>query len=317
MKNRYLKNKLAGLLAILIVVASFAGCLDGDDDDKDDDKDNGYDYADSSYVVSAEWLNNNTERDDVLIVDARGQAAYDEGHIPGAIPVAWQEFANMAPAAGEAGFGVLLPASNLSTLLAEKGFDTDKTIVVYANNPNGWGEDGRIVWMLRMVGLEKSGMLDGGYDNWNGSGYDISTESTEPVASDFTVTGLDLSYTISTTGLNDTLDSVKIIDTRTLEEYDGATNYGEARGGHLPGAISLPFVELLNADGTFKNQLELETVFGAATISKDDTIITYCTAGIRSAHMALVLRMAGYQNSMNYDASFYEWAGNDNLTVEQ
>jgi len=72
----------------------------------------------------------------------------------------------------------------------------------------------------------------------------------------------------------------------------------------------------MNADGTFKTQSELVTIFAAANLTTEDEIVSYCTAGIRSAHLTLMLRMTGYGMSMNYDASFYEWAGNDNLTVE-
>jgi len=312
-----LRSEYIWFLTILFVVSSFAGCLgDDDDDDKDEDKDIVYDFADNSFVVSAKWLNDNLENESILIIDARGAAAYTAGHIPGAISAIWQEFANVTIPAGEEGFGVLLDAENLSTILASKGVDNDKLIIVYANNSNGWGEDGRIVWMLRMAGIQNSKMLDGGFDFWNNSGYQVSTEETTPTASDFTVTTLDQTWTISTQELNASLDNLKILDSRSLEEYDGAANYGEARGGHIPGAILLTFANVLKEDGTFKNQAGLETIFANAGLAKDDEIVTYCTAGIRSAHLALVLRMAGYPNSMNYDASFYEWAGNDNLTVE-
>ena len=310
-----MKKTFALFLVFFIAVSTFAGCLHDDGDD-DDDQDIKYDYVDKSFVVSAKWLSDHLEDENILIVDARGQDAYDQGHIPGAIVVAWGEFTDMSGSAGDEGWGTLLDPTKLSTAMAAKGFDTGKTIVVYANNPNGWGEDGRIVWMLRMAGLQDSKMLDGGFSYWNDSDYAVTKDTTDPTTSDFTVTNLDANYTITTMELNDTLDSLKVLDSRTKEEYDGATNYGEKRGGHIPGAISFPFANVLNDDGTFKNQTGLEAVFTAANLTKDDDIVSYCTAGIRSAHLSLVLRMAGYANSMNYDASFYEWAENDNLTVE-
>ncbi len=310
-----MKKTLAWIFVLLIVVTSFAGCTDDDDDD-DDEKE--YDYVDNSLVVNAKWLKDHLEDTDLLIVDARGQDAYDAGHIPGAIVVAWGEFADMTPAPGEAGFGVLLPAAELSPLLAAKGFAADKAIVVYANNPNGWGEDGRIVWMLRMAGLTNSKMLDGGFSHWEAEGYDTTTTATAPTASTFTVTELDASYTITTTALETKIaaGTIKVVDSRTEDEYDGATDHGEARGGHLPGAILITFVDVLNTDGTFKDQAGLSKVFTDAGLSKDDDIAVYCTAGIRSAHLALTMRMAGFSKAVNYDASFYEWAGDRTLSLE-
>jgi len=196
--------------------------------------------------VGAAWLNDHLDDDDLIIVDARGKDPYDEGHIPGAIYVAWGEFTDMADKGpGDEGWGVLLEPANLSQKMAEKGFDTDKTIIVYANNPNGWGEDGRIVWMLRMAGLTNSKMLDGGFGFWNASGFQVSKDTTDPTASEFSVDSLDMNWTISTTELNDTLGSKKIVDSRTQGEYDGAQDYGEKRGGHLPGAILMPFTTLI------------------------------------------------------------------------
>ena len=275
-----------------------------------------HDYVDTSFIVNAEWLNKNLDREDLIILDVRGQNAYDEGHIPGAIPVIWQEFANVSITPGEVGFGVLLDTQNLSRVMGEKGFEKDKTIIVYANNQTGWGEDGRITWMLRMAGIEKSKMLDGGFPFWNASGFNITKEASTPEPSTFIIDSLDETFTITTSDLNASLNDVKILDSRSKEEYDGATNFGEARGGHLPGAIHFSFKNAYNVDGTLKNQSQLEKLLLDASLSKNDEIVTYCTAGIRSAHLSIILKMTGFVNSKNYDASFYEWAGNENLDLE-
>ncbi|UTW69537.1 hypothetical protein KHA80_22805 [Anaerobacillus sp. HL2] len=86
-----------------------------------------------------------------------------------------------------------------------------------------------------------------------------------------------------------------VIDTRTEKEFNGATDFGETRGGHIPGSINLPFKELYNNDSTIKSQKDIDAIMSELGISKDDTIVTYCTTGIRSAHMTLILRMAGYE----------------------
>ena len=100
----------------------------------------------------------------------------------------------------------------------------------------------------------------------------------------------------------------KIVDVRTDEEYEGAKKYNEAKGGHLPGAIHIRYTDLFREDGTLRSQADIDKMLKDAGISKDDKIVTYCTGGIRSAYMQLVLEMAGCKNTWNYDQSFWRWA---------
>ena len=99
----------------------------------------------------------------------------------------------------------------------------------------------------------------------------------------------------------------KIVDVRADEEYEGQVLYGEAKGGHLPGAIHIRYTDLFNEDCTLKTNEEIIAMFEAAGLAKTDNIVTYCTAGIRSAYMQLILEMCGYENTWNYDESYYRW----------
>lgn len=274
-------------------------------------------FVDDSYIVTADWLKENIDREDLLVLDARGEDAHKKGHISGAIPVMWQGFANMEGGPGEANWGTVLEPKALSEKLSQHGITKDKEIVVYTTSPNGWGEEGRIVWMLKRAGFENAKMLDGGYDYWSSNGYETSKDKVELVAGNVEVTDLDNETNITTEELNSKLNEVVIIDVRDKSEYEGATKYGEARGGHLPGAINITFNEFLNKDGTLKTAEEIQSILDDNGIKKDDEIVTYCTAGIRSAHMQIVLDMMGYENAKNYDASFYAWAGNEDLEVEK
>lgn len=274
-------------------------------------------FSNDTYMVTADWLQENIEREDLLILDARGEDAHKKGHINGALPVMWQWFSNMEGGPGEPNWGTVLDAENLSKKLSEYGITKDKEIVVYTTSPNGWGEEGRIVWMLRRAGFENAKMLDGGYDYWSSNGYEISKDKVEIVATNVEVEALDDKTNITTEELNNKLNQVVIIDVRDKAEYEGATKYGEARGGHIPGAINITFNEFLNTDGTLKTAEEIQIILDDNGIKKDDEIVTYCTAGIRSAHMQIVLDMMGYKNAKNYDASFYAWAGNEDLKVEK
>ncbi|OIJ20871.1 sulfurtransferase [Anaerobacillus alkalidiazotrophicus] len=270
-------------------------------------------YVNNELLVSVEWLKENVNSEGILILDARGEEEYAKGHIPGSMPVSWQQFSKMDGGPGEVDWGVVLDAPQLSERLSTIGVSSDKTIVVYGN-PNSWGEDGRVIWMLQTAGIQAK-MLNGGWTAWEAT-EEVSKESTVPEASNFNVEELDLTYFASTEWLSENYENLVVIDTRTEKEFNGATDFGEARGGHIPGAVNLPFKELYNHDSTIKSQVDIEQVMEGIGITKDDTIVTYCTAGIRSAHMTLLLNMAGYENVKNYDASIYEWANNDTLPLD-
>jgi thiosulfate/3-mercaptopyruvate sulfurtransferase len=267
-------------------------------------------FEDNAYFVNGDWVNVHLEDEDVIILDARGDKAYGKGHIKNALPVAWPNFAKMDVKPGVKGFGVLLNPEELGKKIADLGITKDKKVIAYGPAQDGWGEDGRIVWMLKMAGIEKAKMLNGSFEYWEDKGYAVSKEASEAKKSDFTLEKLDFSRNIDTKALMDKYNDYVILDTRTKDEYEGAIKYNEARGGHLPGAIFAPYSDLFNDDGTLKNQETLEKMFMDLGLSKEDKIVTYCTGGIRSAYMQLVLEMLGYKHAMNYDASFYEWAGN-------
>lgn len=274
-------------------------------------------YSDPSLTTSASAVNAALGSADVVILDIRSSAAYTAGHIPGAINVIWQTFATVGTGSpGDPNWGVLKTPAEIGTLLGSLGIDATKEVVVYADAPDGWGEDGRIVWMMRMAGVVNAKMLNGGIKAWQNAGYALSTTTPTPVAVTFSLASLDNTYTTDKAWILSHMNDadVKIIDVRASEEYAGAILYGERRGGHLPGAISLPFNTTLFTNdptnpGVFKNQDQLEAIFTAAGIKKTDTIVSYCTKGIRSALMTMALRMAGYTKAVNYDASFYDWAG--------
>lgn len=275
-------------------------------------------FVDTSYIVNADWLKGNLDRDDLLLLDARGQEAYDKGHIPGAIAVTWQMFADMSGAPGKnPDWGTVLEPKALSEKLSQFGISSDKEIVVYTNTVGGWGEDGRIVWMLRRAGLANTKLLDGGFNYWKEQGNEVSKDSAALAPAAFEVKELDDRTNIETDELASKLGKVVIIDAREKDEYEGAAKYGELRGGHLPGAINLPFNQFLNEDGTLKTAQQIKNILDANGINKEDEIVTYCTAGIRSAHMQIVLDMMGYENAKNYDASFHAWAGREDLQLEK
>ena len=324
----HIKNnkKISIIVAMLMMGSTFVGCAKDKKEStttsepkkneqtvklstKDD-----YTYEGNDYFTSISWLEKNIEKNkNLVIIDARSEDDYKKGHIPGAINVAWQSLAQMEGKAGDKNWGTLLEKDALSKALSEIGITKDSQVVVYATK-GAWGEDGRIAWCLQRVGVDGR-MLNGGFDLWKSENKETSKDISKNEASDFKVEKITNDNNITTDELKKEIKDVKLIDTREEDEYKGATNFGEARGGHLPNAINITFNKLYNEDGTIKSNEEIDKVMKENKIEKTDKIVTYCTAGIRSAHMGLALKNAGYENVRNYDASYYEWAADKNNEV--
>lgn len=325
-------KKIAILLSMVMVGSMFAGCANKDDSQSNEEntkkeeavdqkteattKDD-YNFDNNDYFTSLSWLEENMDKNDkLLIIDARAEKEYKAGHIPGAINVAWQSLAKVEGKAGEKDWGTLQDKEALSDNLSKLGIKKESQVVVYANK-DGWGDDGRIVWCLQRAGIDAR-MLNGGFDLWSSEKKEVTKDEPKEIAkSDLKLDSIKPDLNISTDDLKKEYKELKIIDVRGEDEYKGATNFGEARGGHLPDAINIPFAKLYNEDGTIKSNEEIDKVMKEAGVEKSDNIVTYCTAGIRSAHMALVLKNAGYENVRNYDASYYEWAGDESNQVEK
>jgi len=255
-----------------------------------------------------------------VILDTRDAKAYAAGHIEGAISAPWQTFSTVTVGKpGDPNWGTLLPPADIAAALGKLGVDTSKTVVTYAD-PTGWGEDGRVKWTMESIGLDNVKMLDGGYPAWTAAGNKTSTAATTLPPTTVAVVSDNLA------NINVTTDQVKkatedssaiLVDTRSKKEYDGAIDYGEKRGGHIPGAINIPFSENFNEDGTVKSDEALMALYMDAGIPMDATAYSYCTKGIRSAYVQQILTMLQFKVTKYYDASFYSWAGDSALPVDK
>ena len=121
---------------------------------------------------------------------------------------------------------------------------------------------------------------------------------------------------VDTAFVRDNMGAAVLVDARAPEEYNGETTMGEAREGHIPTAVNVPYIGLINEDGTMKTAEELEKLFSDAGLSKDDKVIVYCTGGVRAAAVAEALVDAGYTDVSVYTAGYSEWAGDVANAVE-
>lgn len=256
------------------------------------------------------WWVSATEAKDLIdqgatFLDARGKR-FLQKQLQGAIAVQWQTF---SPAEGSDRGNLLADDARLTEKLQGIGISANRPVVVFGNPAQGWGEEGRIVWMLRTLGHSQAVMVDGGFAALIAANIPVQTGKPEqPTPGNFVVQRR-ATWDIQQDELKAQLDASAaiVVDTREPREFAGATPYGEQRGGHLPGAVNLYFKNLLTPDGRLLPPAELQNQLTAQGITPDKPIIVYCTGGIRSGWMAAVLVSLGYEVK-NYAGSMWEWS---------
>ena len=319
------------VLCLTAVLAVITGCSGNDADDSvpavtdkiDDDvqykqeedkveeeetiPDDGHFHGE--YVVTGDYAKDRIGAEDALFIDARGWQKAVLGTLKGAIATTWQDLCTCQEGqAGDAGWGKIPAPDDLEKRLGELGITKDKEIIVFADTVDGWGDDARLVWEFLAAGFADVKMIDGGYAAAKAAGAETQLFASGAEPGEVTVDKIDNTHVMTTEELQENYDDYTIVDVRTDEEYNGAILYNEAQGGHLPGAIHVRYTDLFQEDGTLKPNQELIEMFESAGVDKDDKVVTYCTGGIRSAYTQLVLEMCGYENTWNYDQSFWRWS---------
>lgn len=288
---------------------------DKQDQSKDQNKDQSKDQKTSEQafvgkeIVNAQYVKEHLNDPNIIFVDARGEKNAKSGTLKNAVVMSWQQIANtenIKP--GQENWGHILSPEVLSQKLGALGLDKNKEIVLFSTAGKGWGEDGRIMWELQAAGYQNLKMVDGGIQAIKAAGVELTDEISKPTPVEVKIDKIDYKNTINTAELTKDKSQYKIVDSREKDEYAGATKYGEAKGGHIPGAINIPYTSLYNEKGLLKSNAEIEKMFKDAGLNKDDKIVTYCTGGIRSAYMQLIMDMVGYHNVKNYEGSYYNWA---------
>lgn len=296
------------LLTALPVAATQPGC-----GSSTEYKNSGEAYARPGLLISTEDLSEILDDPALVVIDVRPREAFDKEHIPGAVNLQWTRFTHLLGSK----FWQLLPLWLVELHLGLSGITIDDAIVLYNDQETGWGEDGRFYWMFAYLGQRSVRVLNGGWNRWTLEGRETTTETTS--------TGLTryraeirpelLADKSWMTGHYDD-DDVRVIDSRSREEYDGAVLYGEARGGHIPGARSLHWRETIGPDYKIRPASELREALEAIGVTGDAEVAVYCTGGVRSGHLFFVLDLLGYPMVRNYDGSFWEWAADPELPIE-
>jgi thiosulfate/3-mercaptopyruvate sulfurtransferase len=260
-----------------------------------------------SFVWSVDKLK--SQYNSVIVLDARAEGEYKKGHLPGAVRATWQEWSNMAVSQDSGEWGVIQPYEKLSEIFGNLGIDGTKPVVIYTDTNNGWGEEGRQLWTLRVFGLNNTYILNGGISAWEASGGEIAKDPTKITPVKGPAPNPNLALFASTQDVANGLGTVNLLDMREDQEYAGTKNYGEASKGRIPGAKHIWFKDFYTPDGFLLNPAQVRARLEAIGYESDAPVITYCTGGIRSGFAVVMLLIAGYDNVRNYNASFSGWTG--------
>lgn len=234
------------------------------------------------------------------VLDARDAASFAQGHLPGAQLYAWQAMTGQGPARGR----IRPDLRALADALAALGVDNDRPTLVYGAAGKGWGEEGHAAWLLAFLGHRDIALLDGGFPAWRAAGRPVVTATAAARRGRFDPRPRpELRAT-----REEFARALQVVDVRTAVEFAGATPYGEPRGGHVPGAKHLDWRALLDENGRVRPSGQITRVLANAGIDPSQEIVTYCTAGVRSAFAAVVLIARGLPRVRNYDGSMAEWA---------
>lgn len=250
-----------------------------------------------------------------LLIDARAVHLRILNSVKGSKNISWEELS----LPNEPVKGKLLPAAELQKKWNELKFKSSDTFLVFGDPLSGWGEEGRLVWTLRMSGFLNSYWVDGGVKNFlihkNIGNAIKETPSNEIVSKKKEIIPARLGeYDIDIVSLQKALSQKQppytIIDVREEREYLGETPYGESRGGHIPGAKWIFYKDFLDKDGFIKPKEEVLKILKLKNTSTDSTLVSYCTGGIRSAWTTSVFQSYGVR-SLNYSGSMWEWSAGD------
>lgn len=245
-----------------------------------------------------------------LIVDLADDTDYQQRHVPGAVHLPFSSLIRAEPPA----MGLLPHPQQLSEVFSRLGLTAETHVVAYDHEANG--RAGRLLWTLDVLGHERASLLNGGINAWEADGFASETASNMPAPSDYRARIArpeliaDKDYILE--HLQD--PAVAVLDARSPGEYSG-TDVRAARGGHIPGAVNLNWLETM--DGERQRRLLPDTVLRQMLeqrgLTSDKEVIAHCQTHHRSSHSYVMLKHLGYSKLRGYPGSWSEW-GNDPQT---
>jgi thiosulfate/3-mercaptopyruvate sulfurtransferase len=277
-------------------------------------------YVHPEYLVETSWVAEHLSDPNVRLVESNEDTLlYEIRHIPGAVKVDW--FTTLQHSVRRD----FLPIEEFEKLCSNLGISNNTLVVFYGDKSNWFAC--YALWIFQYYGHEKVAIMNGGRMKWEQEGRPMVKE---------VVIYPQVPYHANKPNKNirafreDVFNQIQahkpLVDVRSVKEYTGELlhmpNYpqeGATRGGHIPGAVNIPWGQAVNeVDGTFKPAEALRDLYQSKGIAPDKDIIAYCRIGERSSHTWFALKyLLGYSNVRNYDGSWTEWGNLVNAPIEK
>ena len=277
------------------------------------------DYAHPQALVTTDWVADHVTDPKVKLIEVDvDTAAYDKGHIPGAIGWNWQTDLN-----DKVQRDIIDPRA-FAELNRQAGIQPDDVVIFYGDNNNwfaAWA-----FWQLKIYGHRDVRLLDGGRKKWLQEGETVTTDVPVFAVTNYRAQDADFSIRAFLPDVQRALltHNADLVDVRSPQEFTGeilappGLPETAQRGGHIPGARSIPWGKAANEDGTFKSFDEIKALYAAEGIDGDKLVIAYCRIGERSSYSWFVLKyLLGYQGVVNYDGSWTEWGNLVGAPIER
>lgn len=284
-------------------------------------------YANPETLVSTEWVAEHKDDPGIVLAEVNEDILlYETGHIPGAIKLDWTtelQDQTIRDFIDEQGF---------DELMGSKGITPDSTVVFYGDRTNWWAA--YAYWFFKYMSHANVKIMNGGRDKWISEGRELTRDATEITPVEYSGSKIrpelrafrdDVLDHIGYEGLKKVGEGKPLVDVRSPGEFSGEVTHmpeypqeGVLRGGHIPGASSIPWAQAVAPDGTFKSAEELRALYEGKGVTANEDIVVYCRIGERSSHTWFVLtELLGYPSVRNYDGSWTEWGNILRVPVEK
>ncbi len=278
-------------------------------------------YVHPEVLVDTQWVEDHLKDPKVRVaeVDYDPKANYKLGHAVGAVLFDWKEDINHPLTRN------IFSKQSCEDLLQRAGINNDTTLILYGDFNNWFAAFA--FWVFKYYGYDDIRLMNGGRKKWLEEDRPLSKDIPEYPKGNFKAAEPDNSIRVFLNYVRDSIESSQkvLIDVRSPKEFTGEilappeypTEHAQ-RGGHIPGALNIPWSQAVSEDGTFKSAEELKKLYESKGITSNREVITYCRIGERSSHTWFVLKyLLGYPDVKNYDGSWTEWGNMIDNPIEK
>ena len=280
-------------------------------------------YAHPETLVDTTWVAEHGLDPGVRLVEVDEDVLlYAQGHVEGAVKLDWHTELQRPDVRD------FVDAQGFAQLMGSKGISNDTTVVLYGDKSNWWAA--YAFWFFKYNGHADVRLMDGGRRKWVAEGRPLVRTLPDLGRGRYRVPYRDASIRAYAADVLQHILRVKdgagaMVDVRSPEEYSGEKLHmpeypqeGALRGGHVPGAVNVPWARAVREDGTFQPPQVLRNLYADVGVTPDRDVVTYCRIAERSSHTWFVLKyLLGFERVRNYDGSWTEWGNLVGAPIEQ